>query len=100
MKRLITFILMVLALLIGISTTYAQRVSSPAAPATGYELSWYSIDNGGATSITGGSFTLAGSIGEPDAGVASGGSYTLNGGFLAGVVVSYNVYMPMVVKGL
>jgi hypothetical protein len=46
-----------------------------------YELSWYTIDGGGGTS-SGGSFTLSGTIGQPDAGgPLVGGNYALTGGF-------------------
>ncbi|MFO0837955.1 MAG: hypothetical protein U1D55_05465 [Phycisphaerae bacterium] len=48
-----------------------------------YDLSWFTIDGGGAMFTTGGSFTLSGTIGQPDAGVMSGGSFTLTGGFWA-----------------
>jgi hypothetical protein len=48
-----------------------------------YDLSWYTIDGGGGTS-TGGSFVVRGTIGQPDAGVMSGGNFELRGGFWAG----------------
>jgi LPXTG-site transpeptidase (sortase) family protein len=47
----------------------------------GYDLSWWTVDGGGATFSTGGSYRLGGTIGQPDAGELSGGSYTLYGGF-------------------
>ena len=40
----------------------------------------YTIDGGGGQAI-GGVWTLTGTIGQPDAGVMSNGSYTLQGGF-------------------
>ena len=43
-------------------------------------LDWFSIDGGGSTS-TGGVYSVSGTIGQPDAGTMSGGSYTLSGGF-------------------
>jgi hypothetical protein len=49
----------------------------------GYELSWHTSDGGGGTS-TGGSYILRGTIGQPEAGVMSGGSYELLGGFWPG----------------
>ena len=53
-----------------------------------YDLSWYTIDGGGGTS-TGGSFSLSGTIGQPDAGVPlTGGAFTLTGGFWAGAITS------------
>ena len=48
-----------------------------------YDLSWRTVDGGGGES-SGGSYTLAGSIGQPDAGTLSGGGYTLVGGFWGG----------------
>jgi hypothetical protein len=51
-----------------------------------YAIDWYTIDGGGGTS-SGGSYTVSGTIGQPDAGTLSGGSYTLEGGFWPGLVV-------------
>ncbi len=51
--------------------------------AADYSISWYTIDGGGGLS-TGGTFTLEGTIGQPDAGEMSGGDYTLSGGFWPG----------------
>jgi hypothetical protein len=102
MKRLIIpsiFVPIVLVLLIGISTATAQRTNDPPAPQSGYDLSWYTIDGGGATFSSGGSYSLGGSIGQPDAGSLSGGSYQLNGGFWGGAsIANYNVYLPLVRK--
>lgn len=44
------------------------------------DIAWFTIDGGGGTS-TGGSYTLSGTIGQPDAGVLTGGTYELQGGF-------------------
>jgi hypothetical protein len=46
-----------------------------------YEISWHTIDGGGAVFTTGGDFELSGTIGQPDAGAMTGGSYLLTGGF-------------------
>ena len=51
-----------------------------------YAIDWYTIDGGGGTS-SGGTYTLSGTIGQPDAGTLSGGNYTLQGGFWPGLVV-------------
>ena len=48
--------------------------------AQSYAIDWYNVDGGGGTS-TGGVYSVAGTIGQPDAGTMSGGNYTLNGGF-------------------
>ena len=55
-----------------------------AVPASGdYELVWSTIDGGGGTS-SGGTYTLTGTIGQPDADWSSGDSYELLGGFWPG----------------
>ncbi|CUU34769.1 MAG: hypothetical protein K6U12_06140 [Armatimonadetes bacterium] len=47
-----------------------------------YDLSWWTIDGGGVTFATGGTFNLGGTIGQPDASSAlTGGTYSLTGGF-------------------
>ncbi len=45
-----------------------------------YAIDWWTIDSGGGTS-TGSVYTVSGTIGQPDAGLLSGGNYTLVGGF-------------------
>ena len=54
------------------------------AQTNGYDLTWWTVDGGGG-SATGGSYTLSGTIGQPDAGNLSNGDYTLTGGFWGGV---------------
>jgi hypothetical protein len=62
--------------------------SSALAQAGGpYDLSWSTIDGGGATFSTGGPYSLGGTIGQPDAGPAApmtGGAFSLVGGFWLG----------------
>ena len=48
-----------------------------------YDLSSYTIDNGGGVS-TGGAYIVRGTIGQAEAGAMSGGSYELLGGFWPG----------------
>jgi hypothetical protein len=47
-----------------------------------YAITWQTVDGGGGTS-TGGVYSVSGTIGQPDAGVMSGGNYSLTGGFWA-----------------
>ncbi len=47
------------------------------------DLGWYTVDAGGGVSSAG-DLTLICSIGQPDAGVMTGGGYTLESGFLVG----------------
>jgi hypothetical protein len=65
----------------------------------GYDLSWSTVDGGGYTFSQGGGYTLGGTAGQPDAGVLSGGGYTLIGGFWGGTV-QYRIYLPLVLKAL
>ncbi len=46
-----------------------------------YDLTWSTIDGGGATAVTGGVYSLGGTAGQPDAGLSTGGIYSLQGGF-------------------
>jgi hypothetical protein len=45
-----------------------------------YSIDWSTIDGGGGTS-TGAVYSVSGTVGQPDAGLMSGGNYTLHGGF-------------------
>lgn len=45
-----------------------------------YSIDWFTLDGGGGVS-TGGGYEVRGTIGQPDAGMASGGPFTLAGGF-------------------
>lgn len=54
----------------------------------GFGLSWWTVDGGGGIA-SGGSYTLTGTSGQPDAGPSlSGGGYAVAGGFWGGVSVS------------
>lgn len=63
----------------------------------GYDLTWSTIDGGGATFSTDGGYSLGGTIGQPDAGLLSGGSYTLVGGFW-GAARFYHLFLPVVLR--
>jgi hypothetical protein len=91
MRRLT--VLTTIVLLLAISTTLATSSS-------GYDLSWFTVDGGGGT-VSGGSYTLSGTAGQPDVGPAlSSSGYTLIGGFWGGAVArSWPLYLPLVVKG-
>jgi len=75
-------------------------VLSVSALAPGYSLDWWTVDGGGATSSTGGSYSLAGTMGQPDAGTSSGGTYALSGGFWgAGYSLdTQRIYLPLVIR--
>jgi len=67
----------------------------------GYDLSWNTVNGGGGTFSTGEGFSLGGTAGQPDAGLVTGGAYTLAGGFWPGGAVAvpeYHIYLPLVAR--
>lgn len=53
----------------------------------GYDLSWYTIDNGGGDLTSAGNqYILNGTIGQTDISVLTGGNYSLSGGFWSGII--------------
>ena len=65
-----------------------------------YDLSWFTVDGGGAAFSTNGGYTLGGTLGQPDTGpVLANGGYTLAGGFWGGAAAQYNIYLPVVLRG-
>jgi hypothetical protein len=64
----------------------------------GYDLTWSTVDGGGYTWSEGGGYSLGGTIGQPDAGVLSGGGYILAGGFWSSAVVRYGIYLPLILR--
>ena len=77
--------------------------SSLAQSGGGYDLTWNTVDGGGGTFSTGGGYRLGGTAGQPDAGMLSGGPYTLGGGFWGGGPVTvaeydYDTYLPLVLR--
>lgn len=65
-----------LVALLSITIAFAQSGGS-------YDLTWNTIDGGGGNSA-GGTISLRGTIGQPDAGALAGGTITLAGGFWKG----------------
>jgi hypothetical protein len=63
-----------------------------------YDLSWWTVDGGGATGLTSGSYTLSGTAGQPDAGLLSNGDYDLMGGFWAGILEKLESFLPLIKK--
>ena len=64
----------------------------------GYDLTWSTIDGGGYTFSEGDGYSLGGTVGQPDAGVLSGGDYTLVGGFWCGAAAQHRMYLPVVLR--
>ena len=60
---------------------FALFILPLATSAQNYNIDWYKIAGGGGTS-TGSVYSVSGTIGQPDAGVAmTGGNYSVTGGF-------------------
>ena len=93
MKRVAFFLALAALLLLLAGAAWAQTA--------GYNLSWWTVDGGGVTSLASGGYALGGTVGQPDAGVISGGGYTLGGGFWGGGaagVESRELYLPLVTQ--
>ena len=88
-----TVILLLLALIALLLASVARAQSGG-----GYDLTWSTVDGGGATWSEGGGYALGGTVGQPDAGVLSGGGYTLAGGFWPGGAAQYRIYLPLVLR--
>lgn len=100
MKRKKLFTILTLALLVvflalNVHVGYAEPSSAPRT--TGYEISWYTIDGGGAQNLIGGTYTLSGTTGQYDAGTQGGGSYALNGGFWVDLF-GYRLNLPLILR--
>ena len=67
----------------------------------GYGIPWWTADSGGGQS-SGGSYSLRGTVGQPDAAVvtAGGGGYTLHGGFWRTMRLQPLTVQPLTVQPL
>jgi hypothetical protein len=92
-KDLATILLLVLPMLVLSTAAGAQSGG-------GYDLTWSTVDGGGYTFSLGGGYALGGTMGQPDAGVLSGGPYTLGGGFWGGGALAqgYELFLPLVLR--
>ena len=89
----------ILSLLLLIIAVAVLGVVSASALA-GYTLDWWTVDGGGATSSTGDSYSLDGTMGQLDAGTSTGGVYTLAGGFWGGgaAAIESNLFLPLILR--
>jgi len=89
MKKLIWFVLISLLLLsLGFTATAGGNLV----------LDWWTVDGGGGVS-SGGDYTMAGTIGQADAGMLGGGNYALQGGFWGFASTGGTIYLPMIHRG-
>lgn len=63
----------------------------------GYDLTWNTVDGGGATFSAGGGYQLGGTIGQADAGTMSGGAYSLSGGIWVDFLGN-KLQLPLIIK--
>jgi hypothetical protein len=96
-------LLLVLSHGLGLSKGLVANIalaSTSAALSAGYDLSWWTVDGGGHTLSISGDYILGSTVGQPDAGVLSGGDYTLGGGFWGGgaAAVEHEIYLPLVLR--
>jgi hypothetical protein len=86
MKSKLNRFLVLAALFLGVCALSAR--------AQNYSIDWYKIAGGGGTS-TGGTYSVSGTIGQPDAsGAMTGGNYSLTGGFWALISVVQTAGAP------
>lgn len=72
--------LMVLARVICVACAAAVTLIPSIAFTQNWAIDWHTVD-GGATTSSGGVFTISGTIGQPDAGRSTGGLFAMEGGF-------------------
>jgi uncharacterized membrane protein len=87
--------------MIALSVTAPFFLHTAAAQSGGVYEMWGNVGAGG--TVSGGAYQIAATTGQPDAGQASGGAYTLGGGFWGGGVLvpiaeSYRVFLPLVIR--
>jgi hypothetical protein len=74
---------------------------SQAQAGDGLRIAWWTVDDGGAR-LSGGAYTLYGSVGQPDVGTLSRSDYTLVGGFWARGEAKldgkHDAYIPLVLR--
>ncbi len=77
---------LILTILLSTAALLAAALLSGLALAQGhsYDLSWWTADGGGGTESTVGTYSLGGTVGQPDAGDLAGSDYSLAGGFWEG----------------
>ena len=93
MKRTMIFAAMLIVLILA----WAALAQAQSTDSSTYDLSWYTIDAGGG-SIGNGTYTLDGTLGQPDAAQLSSSTYSLVGGFWGGAVTQYQTYLPLILK--
>ena len=97
LRRLALLAILLTSLALALTGAAATPAAVDDSLAVDYAASWFTHDGGGGAS-SGGSYTILGTIGQPDASPtdSAGGSYTVNGGFWQGELLYTQLYLPMV----
>jgi len=90
-KRWVILFCLLLLLALSVAPVLAETT-------TIYDLSWWTVDNGGTIGLTSGSYTLSGTAGQPDTGTLSAGDYDLTGGFWAVLAAHLQNFLPLIKK--
>jgi hypothetical protein len=91
-KNRFLLVLYISVLLLGLTSPVLAETTAT------YDLSWWTVDSGGVTGLTSGSYTLSGTAGQPDADSVSAGDYDLAGGFWGALMVKINSFLPLIKK--
>lgn len=89
---------------IGLAPSAHDALNRTADARSGYDLSWRTVDNGGATFSVAGKYELGGTVGQIDARpVLRSDDYTLAGGFWpaasrAAALARHPIYLPLVLR--
>jgi hypothetical protein len=89
MKKKLLLLLYLIILVLGLTSPVLAETND-------YDLSWWTVDSGGVTGSTSGSYTLSGTAGQPDAGSLSSGDYDLAGGFWQALLEKLEVFLPLI----
>lgn len=85
----LAFLVMTMALSSGQATMAAPTGGG------GLEIAWSTVDGGGAMLSTAGTYSLSGTIGQPDAGLVTTTHYSLAGGFWYSLA---QLFLPQITK--
>jgi hypothetical protein len=97
MKRIGLCLAIVVLLLSFAAVAQADDGTGNAVASDGYTVSWWTVAGGGSTA-GGGNFALSSTSGQSDAGLLTGGDFTLHGGFWFAPLLRPSLYLPVIVR--
>src|ERR1043166_7992093 len=80
---------------LGLASLLISALSAVAASGGSFNIAEAGVTGGGVTIATGGGFSMTGSIGQPEAPLQMGGSFSMAGGFWPDVVLVQLPQSPM-----